>query len=145
MWLGGVVVALGWMQSLIVCKRPCCGGHVKLTPRCVREGEFTAANRGAAPACPCCCARTEQHPADGSERIQARCCDGCEHVALGVELDLPPHGAGLDDVPPQAFAAMVLPVAMLGADTAPVPHPPATGPPRTDARVALRATTLLLL
>jgi hypothetical protein len=138
--LGLAIVALGFMGSLVVCTQPCCGGHVKMTPGCER-----AAATAAAHACGCCAAKRDRGAGGPAERAAPDACGGCVHVALGVELAPPPEPVE----PPAALPApapLALPPAPLADATARAPvHPPATGPPRCDARTALRATTLLLL
>jgi hypothetical protein len=149
-WLGVVIVALGWMQSLVVCTKPCCGGHVRLAPRCDAPASTACAAAGCTVASPAraCCAHdaTVLARGDGSPQQAApRRCGGCQHVALGVELGLPPEPAH-PDAAPMACVAVPPTFAMPAAgDARRVVHPPATGPPRCDERTALRASTLLLL
>jgi hypothetical protein len=96
-----------------------------------------------------CCATEHHHAAD------ACCADhggaghatpsrGCEHVHFAVELAPPPTGQDHHDEPPPAIG-WVQDCATARSWGTTVPHPPATGPPRTDQRTLLRATTLLLL
>ena len=96
-----------------------------------------------------CCAEEPQHAVSGC------CADhagdkvappsrGCEHVHFAVELAPPPSGQDHHDEPPPVFG-WTEECATTRSWGTPVPHPPATGPPRTDQRTLLRATTLLLL
>jgi hypothetical protein len=102
-----------------------------------------------------CCAH-DHAPVDGSATGAATPARGasapsaaphapCEHEELGIEL-APPARNGVVPVPPCADGAVVpwaapAPRAVPRATRA----PPATGPPRPDARAHLRASTLLLL
>jgi hypothetical protein len=149
-WLGVAVVALGWMQSLVVCTQPCCDGHVKLVRCCERAASAvasatTVAAADAEAACPCC---RRAGRGDGGERSPLRagasCCDGCVHVALGVDLGMPPDGLPADVAPPPRWVVVAPPFAVAATAVRAVVHPPATGPPRRDAPTALRASTLLL-
>jgi hypothetical protein len=154
-WLGVAVVALGWMQSLVVCTQPCCDGHVKLARGCERAAHAAAVAAtadeatAAAPACACCRRGAERAAGDRREersplRASSSCCDGCVHVGLGVELGMPPDLAAADVALPPRFVVAVAPFAVVRTIARPVVHPPATGPPRRDAPTALRASTLLV-
>jgi hypothetical protein len=72
--------------------------------------------------------------------------DSCEHSSLAIELNEPPrpHRPGIPDAPP-AVASLppVPPSAPQSRDADRLP--PSTGPPRTDARTALLASTVLLI
>ncbi len=123
---------------------------MKLAVRCdaepARGGQARSA-AAAAPACACCRAAATSASAaiDAPARAGQAGCDGCVHVALGVELGMPPEGAAVAVVVPAAFAAAVPLFAVASGEAHRVQHPPATGPPRCDRRTRLRASTLLLL
>jgi hypothetical protein len=96
-----------------------------------------------------CCEHERQHAANACcaahRGAQLSSADrGCEHVDFAIELAPPPAGQDHHDEPLPAFACTEDRAATRSWTTA-VPHPPATGPPRTDRRTLLRATTLLLL
>lgn len=153
-WLVLLLVGMGLSRRLVVCNQPCCAGHVKFVASCdASQAEAGSANADTkhGGGCSCCGHRHEArggHGHDGDrERSEASgaCCHGCVHVALGVDLGLPPSAAsGFDHVALPIGQAVMLPV---WADATPVAvvHPPATGPPRCDRRTALLATTVLRL
>lgn len=139
-WLVLLVVGLGLSRSLVVCTQPCCAGHVKIARTCDRE----AAVEGA---CGCC---AHDHDAKGCgseppgrERVR-RGCGRCVHVALGVDLGMPPSDVVLA-MPAQAVFAERVHLPWASSDAIAVVHPPATGPPRCDARTARLSTTILRL
>ncbi|HZN37445.1 MAG TPA: hypothetical protein VFD82_01505 [Planctomycetota bacterium] len=95
-----------------------------------------------------CCAQEQHHGGaccadDGSAELAAPG-RGCEHVDFAIELAPPPAGQDHHDEPPPVFGWIQERATARTSGTT-VPHPPATGPPRTDQRTLLRATTLLLL
>ena len=103
-----------------------------------------------------CCAQELQQPAWAC-RAQHACCSqhdggipmarpdhGCEHVDFAIELAPPPAGFAHHDEPPPVVGCTQDGATARSPGTT-VRHPPATGPPRTDRRTLLRATTLLLL
>lgn len=152
-WLVLLMVGLGLSRRLVVCNQPCCAGHVKVFASCDAAGaEGDHADAGTKPGagCSCCSHRHDRrHGGQGEhgDRAEASgaCCHGCVHVALGVDLGLPPgDGVAFDSVALPVGPVTQLPV---WADATPVAvaHPPATGPPRCDRRTALLATTVLRL
>jgi len=155
-WLAALLLGLGLPSRLVVCARPCCAGHVKLTRNCEHlPGPALAIvddGRGAGTAAPTCCGHHGHHerraaqPSDGGDpHASSAGCEGCVHVALGVDLATPPPA----DHPLDAVA--VARDDGFGAATwhanepSTVVHPPATGPPRCDRRTRLLATTVLRL
>lgn len=149
-WLVLLMVGLGLSRRLVVCNQPCCAGHVKIVASCdATRAEAGRAEAGAKPGagCSCCGHRQDGRHGGHGERPEASgaCCHGCVHVALGVDLGLPPgDGVAFDSVALPVGPVTLLPV---WADATPVAvaHPPATGPPRCDRRTALLATTVLRL
>lgn len=154
-WLVLLLVGLGLSRRLVVCNQPCCAGHVKFVASCdTRQVEAEGFRTGAKSGTGCCCCGGHRHDThdghghdgDGERRAAAGAtCHGCVHVALGVDLGLPPGGAfAIDAVAMPIGQAVMLPA---WADATPVDvvHPPATGPPRCDRRTALLATTVLRL
>ncbi|MBX3464540.1 MAG: DUF169 domain-containing protein [Planctomycetes bacterium] len=96
----------------------------------------------------CCHDATAFVVAAGEPGIGMPCAgahEACEHSELAVELAPAPrpHAHGAETPPPAGSAPPALPEAP--ARHAAPTRPPATGPPRPDARTALRATTLLLV
>ena len=70
---------------------------------------------------------------------------GCEHDSLAFDVMPTPKPDTGGEVPaPPAFALVLFTLPPPPSPDA-LPHPPATGPPRTDRRTELRATSLLLL
>ena len=129
-WLALLVVSLGLSRFLVVCTGPHCHGAIEIAHLagscCDHEHEVAA-------------------PAD---ELGDQICEGhgqCVDEALGIDIGpLPqqlssPHSdvACFGPSPTAAFLSLwARAVAML---------PPITGPPRTDPRTALLATTTLLL
>lgn len=70
---------------------------------------------------------------------------GCEHDSLAIDLAPPPQPDAATAAPLH-FAFAIAPfVTPSPTERATMRRPPPTGPPRTDARTELRATSLLLL
>lgn len=147
-----VVLCLGLGRALVVCTKPCCGGHVKLTRACEAQSTASAMAKSAeaksaedrVEGCACCAAHRDRGEREGEgERHGGGDCGSCVHVALGVELGLPPapidvpaDGAVFDWLDLPALAPRLV-VSRIAA------HPPSTGPPRCDRRTALLASTVL--
>lgn len=125
-----LVLVLGLPRLLVLCEHEC--GHVSLT---------FAHGPGA-----CCHEPAPAAADDGHAGPRTRPDDGCDHTELAVDLAPAPRPA-TKAVPDTAPTCCLPPAATpsLPALRAPPRRPDPTGPPRTDRRSALRATTLLLV
>lgn len=103
----------------------------------------------AAPRCDCGAQHHDDHDDEGDgDRGSGALRDGsaCDHAAVHVELlPTPPTRAPALPQPGVLSVSLPPPEFVIAAPLAAAATPPATGPPRPDPRVALRATTLLLL
>lgn len=121
-----MVLALGLPRMLVVCNHAGAGAAL--------EWEHA----------PGACCHEHQHARAASMDEAAIAPGGCEHDRFGLELgEPPPRDHVLVAAPPaqDAAATFALPAPPANATERPQP---ATGPPRRDDRVALRATILLL-
>ena len=138
-WMVLVVLALGLSRFLVVCSGPHCDGQIKI-----------AGLRGS-----CCehelrdshCCEHEQSEApedDRGEVVSEGECD-CTDAGLGIGTGPLPERVSLDHDSQPCFQPvdLVLPESPHAHGVA--LRPPTTGPPRTDQRTALLASTLLLL
>lgn len=99
----------------------------------------------AAPPCACGVMHDDERDGDHGSGV-VRDGSACDHAAVHIEL-LPTPPSRTPALPPPGLLSACLqpPHFVLAAPIAVATTPPATGPPRPDPRVALRATTLLLL
>src|SRR5688572_30839515 len=128
--LAACVLVLGLPRLLVACTNDEAGSHVEWRHA---PGE--------------CCAHDHEHGASRGEDAPAGtpCTaphDTCEHVDFAVELGPLPRGAQ-PAAPVPALVAVTPRHVATAPQKRPQFHAPATGPPRRDAPVRLRSTTLL--
>jgi hypothetical protein len=128
-WLVLLVLCLGTSRSLVICTGPHCDGRIEVSHAggsCCQHGHDQDADHRDGPA------------VSGG-------CGGCVDVALGIGVGPLPERLSHDDTGP-CCRLQASPVVLESHDSHAVGlQPPATGPPRTDQRTGLRATTLLLI
>lgn len=139
-----LVIFLGFPRLLVVCSGPHCADRIQLlhaTGSCCGD-ELTADGDGD------CASPHDSHsgslPSDDEEQVLPAGC-GCTDVPLAIDEGPAPEPPHFVVNATTAIASVAWqPIAVLTEGT-PLALPPPTGPPRTDQRIELLATTLLLL
>jgi hypothetical protein len=128
-WVVLLVLCLGTTRSLVICTGPHC------------EGRIEVLHAGGS-----CCEHAHDQDADDSHGPAiSEGCGRCVDVALGIGVGPVPERLSLDEEAPCCWLPATSVVPRSPDLHAVVLQPPATGPPRTDQRTGLRASTLLLI
>lgn len=141
-WLVALVLCLGLPRFLVVCSGPHCLGNVEFAHAkgsCCDGHHSDRSIAGSGP-------RSHgEAPAPGEDSITAQGC-GCSDVPLAFEQGpLPSRFAGNLGNPETVTCVSAHTAIHAASEVRSVHVPPATGPPRTDSRTALLATTVLLI